>query len=397
MSRSFRYFSGPVFSWVAMLAVVFSFSDAYSSSTETVLYAFTDRGHDGSGPTGSLTMDGTGNLYGTTQGGGRRCAGTAFEVATDGTKTTLHCFRDLDGTDPSAGMILAHGKLYGTTWQGGANGYGTVFEIGRHETVLYNFCSQGNCADGASPFASLVADKAGNLYGVTTAGGTSNDGTVFRLAPGGIETVLHSFGGGPDGSGPCGALISDKIGNLFGVTQYGGTNNAGTVFEVSSKGAEAVLYSFEGGTDGSIPCGALLTDKEGNYYGTTYEGGANGKGTVFELSPDGNETILYSFCSRTDCADGSQPTSGVIADGKGNFYGTTLFGDANSSCDCGVVFELTRDGIEKVIHAFSGGSDGEAPESGLILDSAGNLYGTTASGGGGCFTGGCGTVFKITR
>jgi len=328
---------------------------------------------------------------------------TAVAVAcAPGTESVLYSFLGgtTDGLRPAAGLIMdSAGNLYGTTSAGGPNistggsdGDGTVFEVRTSGTqgVLYFFA--GSPTDGLRPYAGLVMDSAGNLYGTTEAGGANLDGTVFKLSPTGTETVLYSFGAVPDGSGPFAGLIMDGAGNLYGTTFAGGAASGGTVFKLSPTGAESVLYSFNGGTtDGDGPRAGLIMDSAGNLYGTTSAGGSSNDGTVFKLSPAGTETILYSFKGGT--SDGAIPDSGVIADGTGNLYGITGSGGANNR---GTVFKISAASTESILYSFAGGaSDGSGPV-GLMMDSAGNLYGTTNFGGAYCVSqGGCGTVFKM--
>ena len=277
----------------------------------------------------------------------------------------------------------------------------TSFAQARTLTVLHTF---GNINDGANPQAGLIRDPGGNFYGVTTAGGTHNLGTVFKLDSGGTETVLYSFSGGTDGRYPIGGLIRDGAGNLYGTTVGGapGGPGFGTVFKLDSAGHETTLYTFTGGTDGASPSGTLLRDASGNLYGTTQNGGincGNGCGTVFKVDPAGHETVLYSFTGGTD---GSNPVVGVIRDAAGNFYGTASAGGDLSACTipgvpsgCGVVFKLDGTGSFSVLYTFSGGADGGNPASPLLLDAAGNLYGTAARGGLTACQFGCGTLFKL--
>jgi uncharacterized repeat protein (TIGR03803 family) len=213
------------------------------------------------------------------------------------------------------------------------------------ETVLYTFCSAANCTDGSAPYGGLIQDAHGNLYGTTVSGGTNNRGTVFKVDNAGHETVLYSFcadANCTDGSAPYGGLIQDADGNLYGTTQSGGgANNAGTVFRVDNTGKETVLYSFCSAAncrDGWLPEGGLIQDADGNLYGTTVDGGANGLGTVFRIDNAGHETVLHSFCADANCTDGKFPYAGLTQDADGNLYGTTLDGGANG---LGTVFKLT--------------------------------------------------------
>ncbi|MGA3213371.1 MAG: Ig-like domain repeat protein [Terriglobales bacterium] len=355
-----------------------------------------------------------------------------------------------DGGDPySAGVIFdSHGNLYGTTSSGGA-GWGTVFELSPPsggtgpwtETVLYNFCSVlPDCTDGAEPSAGLVFDSKGNLYGTTSYGGAINfnDGVVFELSPpsGGTgpwtETVLHSFctlSECADGVKAEGGLVLDSEGNLYGTTTLGGlatcTYDAefpgcGVVYELSPPSGgtgpwtETLLWTFGSGSDGAQSYGRLMFDSQGNLYGTTYSGGMNNGGTVFEMSPPGGgtgpwtEAVLYSFCYGSSCTNGWGPQAGLIFDSKGNLYGTTPYGGIPSCGDgCGTAFELSPPGggtgpwTENVLWSFDAGSQGKyeglTPYAGLILDSRGNLYGATAAGGN--YSGSLssyGVVFELT-
>ena len=330
-------------------------------------------------------------------------------------ETVLHTFGNFpDGSGAGDGLVMdAAGNLYGTTFQGGGThctvGCGTVFELspgqaGWTETILYNFEAEN---DGNTPNGTLIMDAAGNLYGVTDFGGMYNRGTVFELTRsqggGWTETILHSFGSGTDGDFPGGALLREATGDLYGTTNSGGTYGWGTVFEVSPNSGgvstETVLYNFGNGHDGIGPNGGLIRDATGNLYGTTYNGGqgggfcqGSGCGTVFELSPSGGgwtETVLHSFNS----SDGYGPEAGVVMDAAGNLYGTAVQGGNFGS---GTVFELSPvmggGWTETTLHNFSGQADGAEPESSLILDPAGNLYGTTFFGG----NDNSGTVFKMS-
>jgi uncharacterized repeat protein (TIGR03803 family) len=298
-----------------------------------------------------------------------------------------------DGNTPNGKLVAdGAGNLYGTA-QGGdrkkCNGYGcgVVFEItsrGR-EKVLYAFAGQ---SDGSYPQGGLIRDKKGNLYGTATTGGSGYGGTVFKITPRGREKVLYAFTNGSDGGSPQTGVIRDKEGNLYGTTELFGRYHCGTIFKLAPDGTEITLYSFTGGGDGFFPSGLIL-DKAGNLYGTTLDGGAHGSGTVFKLAPDGTFTVLHSFGGRDD---GVQPAAGVIADRAGNLYGTTDEGGAH---DSGAVFRLAPDGTETVLYSFDGGSYAWYPN-GLIEDKNGNFYGTTQYGGStNCFDNGCGSVFKL--
>jgi uncharacterized repeat protein (TIGR03803 family) len=273
-----------------------------------------------------------------------------------GKVTILYSFSGgSDGLTPTSGLIAdRHGNFYSTTFAGGSSGAGAVFELTRNgkETVRYSFTGG---SDGGYPESPLIEDSHGNLYGTTSEGGTDNLGTVFRLTPAGKESVLHSFTGGSDGNGPQAGLIADAAGNLYGTTQAGGYAGYGVVFEITRKGVEHVLYAFKGSPDGAYPLSSLIADSAGNLYGTTLGGGVQsdycgvGCGTVFEMTPTGrnkwSETAIYSFQGNAN--DTTNPWAGVIADNAGNLYGTATEGGNYNDCNfggCGGVFELSPGG-----------------------------------------------------
>ena len=331
------------------------------------------------------------------------------EAHADATFTVLYSFKwdFADGAFPYAGVVLdAAGNLYGTTYWGGASGLGTVFKLDTTgaETVLHSF----NGGDGSNP-ADLIRDANGNLYGTTQFGGASDAGTVFKLDTTGAETVLHSFVGPPtDGLRPIAGLVRDAGGSLYGTTLAGGSSSncgggCGTVFRLDTTGTESVLHNFVGSpTDGAFPYAGLVRDAAGNLYGTTKSGGSSsncsdGCGTVFKLDPTGKETVLHSF--NGEPSDGSTPTGDLVLDAAGNLYGTTWFGGSSKRCTlgCGTVFRLDTTGAETMVHSFAKKRrDGKFPYAGLVRDAAGNLYGTTVQGGASnnC-VGGCGTVFRL--
>jgi uncharacterized repeat protein (TIGR03803 family) len=355
---------------------------------ETVLYNFCAQSHctDGEYPGGDLVFDQKGNLYGTTFfGGSYKSAfcnrnggcGVVFKLSPEGKETVLYNFCAqsgcTDGWYPSAGVVFDQkGNLYGTTFFGGSyksafcngnGGCGVVFKLSPEgkETVLYSFCAQGNCLDGASPNG-VVFDQKGNLHGTTLLGGVHEIcalgaigcGVVFKLTPKGTETVLYSFcalGGGncSDGQFPNAGLVFDQKGTLYGTTEFGGEFDTGTAFKLTPTGKETVLHSFcaqNDCTDGQAPLAGLVIDQNGNLYGTTFFGGAyeycddgaSGCGVIVRLTPKGKETVLYSFCTQTGCTDGADPKAKLVFDAKGNLYGTTEYGGAQNN---GAVFKLT--------------------------------------------------------
>jgi uncharacterized repeat protein (TIGR03803 family) len=234
----------------------------------------------------------------------------------------------------------------------------------------------------------LVQGSDGNFYGTTQVGGTNGSGTVFKITPSGALTTLHSFDGA-DGSNPAAVLMQASDGNLYGTTEAGGANgNYGTVFKITPAGTLTTLHSF-GGADGWEPAAGLVQASDGNFYGTTYIGGANGNyGTVFKITPTGTLTTLYSFCSQSGCADGALPRAGLVQASDGDFYGTTAFGGANYYE--GTVFKITPNGTLTTLHSFDG-ADGGDPNA-LVQASDGNFYGTTVLGGA---NGDNGTVFRL--
>jgi uncharacterized repeat protein (TIGR03803 family) len=379
-----------VFAATLVLLVAFNSSVQAQTYTESVIYSF-GHGVDGNEPLFSgVVRDAAGNLYGTTIAGGTFSGGTVFKVDQSGKETVLHnFFGGRDGEKPYAGLVRdAAGRLYGTTYNGGnqnstcSSGCGVVFEIDLygHEKILHRF---SGTPDGAIPVGGLILDSAGNLYGTTEMGGTAGAGTVFKVNASGAETVLYSFGGTSDGGYPQASLVRDTAGNLYGTTSNGGPGGFGTVFRLDSSGHETVLYSFSGGSDGSNPMARLLRGPNGDLFGTTFLGGTYGGGTVFKVDANGNESVLHAFNN-----DGAYPESPLVRDSQGDMYGATIQGDLGS----GTVFKITPQGAFSVLYGFLGQADGGAPAGPLLLDSAGNIYGTTSSGG----TTGNGTVFKLT-
>ena len=366
---------------------------------QTVLYRFAG-GSDGAYPYDELIQDGAGNLFGTTFGGGAMCAknhgcGTVFKLAPDGTETVLYAFRGgEDGGEPRAGLVEDQdGNLYGTT----TLLHGTVFKLtqGGAHTVLHTFAGK----DGTEPIAGLISDQAGNLYGTAASGGDLHCycGTVFRITPAGVFSVLYAFHGASDGNGPQGALVADSSGNLYGTTYLGGdvacnaNRGCGTVFKLTPDGQKSVLHAFHGGQDGMFPFSALIFDAAGDLYGTTGFGGGTGCdglgcGSVFKLAPDGAETILARF---EFPGAPTFPHAGVIMDDKGNLFGTGPWGGVGG---CGGVFRVAVGKGAKTIHSFTCRGKGRNPGGGVLRERGGLLVGTTI-GGGNLH----GTVFALQR
>ena len=374
---------------VAGLLTLFATQPA-PAQTLKALYSFTGAA-DGGDPFPAVIQDAAGNLYGTTDYAGKYYAGVVFKVSKTGHETVLYTFTGgADGQYPYAPLVRdAAGNLYGTTQYGGTANIGVVFKLspGGKETVLHSFTGG---ADGVYPYAGLFRDAAGNLYGTTENGGTANLGVVFKISKTGKETVLHSFtGGAKDGSDPASAgFYMDAKGNLYSVTSQGGTSDEGVLYKLGPKGKLTVLHSFTGGTtDGCYPYGTPAVDAQGNMYGGTGGCGTSNFGVVWKVSKNGTETILHNF---SGTSDGQSPLAGVILDADGNIYGSTNTGGASGF---GTAFEIHKNGKFTLLHDFTGGTDGKYLYGGLILDPKGRIYGTTINGG----TGGYGTVWRITK
>jgi uncharacterized repeat protein (TIGR03803 family) len=406
-------FAGAVGCAVAQLA----FGAELAKPREKVLYSFCAQSKctDGAPPASEL-IDVNGILYGTTQSGGfgtcSEACGTVFSLdPKTGAEKVVYSFCSegcRDGQTPYGGVVEVNGTLYGTTATGGDYGQGVVFSLDPNtaaQSVIYSFGPSDKRTDAANPEA-VPIDVQGILYGTTTEGGSYNSGAVYALDPNtGIETVLHSFGFGSDGAAPISSLINLE-GMLYGTTPTGGGSSgsgSGTVFSVDpGTGAETVLYSFcsqSNCTDGQAPFGSLVAMK-GILYGTTSFGGAFDSGTVFSLDPvTGAESVLYSFCHQPHCTDGANPTAGLV-DANGILYGTTASGGiGNGYCGggCGTVFAFDpATGTETALHNFcnraSTCTDGQVPEANVIVAKR-TIYGTTNYGG--AF--GQGTVFAIKK
>jgi uncharacterized repeat protein (TIGR03803 family) len=381
-------------------------------------------GTNGGNPAGSLIQGRDGKLYGTTFDGGSNnnkiClgggCGTVFKISARGTLTTLYNFcaetNCADGANPAAPLVLGKdGNIYGITELGGATGSGTVFKItpSGSLTTLYNWCSQPGCADGAyvnlPETGSFVQATDGNFYGTNDTGGTALVGTVFKLTPSGTLTTLYSFCSQTacaDGVYPTG-LIQATNGNFYGTTQFGGANRYGTVFKITPGGKLTTLYSFcsqTNCTDGSVPFGPLVQANDGNFYGTTEAGGTSTNtlcggfcGTAFKMTTSGTLTTLYNFCSLANCADGASPSFSLVQGTDGNFYGSTLGGNGVSQFGI-TVFRLNSGGNLTTLHTFDTVSQG--PDA-LFQATTGAFYGVTLEGGtsNNCSPFTCGIAFSL--
>jgi uncharacterized repeat protein (TIGR03803 family) len=421
-----------------MMAVPLAFVAASAvQAQDYTLTALADfSGANGASPYAALTRDSLGNLYGSTGGGGANSAGTIFRISNTGTAaepvygglTTLASFNGSNGSAPFSSLTLdSAGSLYGTTSSGGASGAGTVFKISNTGTLanpvyggITTLATFNGGSNGSNPFAGVTLDNAGNLYGTTVNGGTNNLGTVFKISNSGTAanpvysgsiTTLINFNGTISGSNPYGGVTIDSQGNLFGTTYLGGTNNAGTVFEIINFGTAAnpsyssinVLASFVG-SNGYRAYSGITLDSAGNLYGTTVNGGTNNAGTVFTLENQGTATNAnYTGGIKTlaffdSTANGINPSSALTLDEMGNLFGTTYQGGANglgtifTLANSGTVADPTYSGGVKTLASFTDVSGGN-PWAGVTLDGAGNLIGTASTGG----TGGQGTVFVVSE
>jgi uncharacterized repeat protein (TIGR03803 family) len=411
---------------LVVLAIAILASEPAQAQSFSVLFNFSQQ--SGYGPFAGVTRDAAGNLYGTTTVVGDDNSGTVYELKDSHMSWSLNNLfafssRGNPGYFPWSGVVFGpDSAMYGTTLSGGANGDGIVYKLAPppticrtvlcswEQTVLYEF--QGS-PDGASPaLGNVIFDRAGNLYGTTAAGGAFGKGTVFELSPsngGWTEKVLYSFMGGTDGSDPYGTLVFDSAGNLYGTTPNGGNtgcsenDGCGTVFELSPSGSgwtERILVTFEQGSNGCNPYGGLIFDQSGNLYGTTALCGAQNGGTVFELSPNGdNWTFSLLYALGPDISGLGGPLGSLAIDGAGSLYGTTQ-GDGNAGQ--GTAFKLTLlNGAWTYteLHEFIGGpDDGSEPIGGPIVDAMGVVYGTTYAGGSqSCsFEEQCGVIWAIT-
>ena len=369
------------------LVVLFAFlltsallaSPALQAQTYQILYNF-NPSVDGASPVG-LTRDAAGNIIGVA---GLPNKGSVFKLdLTTRVLTTLYTFTGTpDGDTPLDPVVLdSSGNIYGTTRGGGANGLGAIFKIDSNgvETILHSF----NGTDGQAPNG-LIRDPAGNLYGTTVSGGIGGSGVVFRINKSGVHQTLYKFTG-PDGAQPYAGLVRDSAGNLYGTTDTGGDYGKGTIFKLAPNGTETVLHSFPGKAGGNRPFAGLLIDSAGNLYGSTFAGGTGRLGTIFKLDSSGVFTVLVNFSG----ANGEAPGQALAMDAAGNLYGTT--GKGGNPFDLGVVFKLDPSGTETVLHSFAGQPDGAGCVTPLLVSSDGTIIGSSPAGG--LYDGG--TIFRI--
>jgi uncharacterized repeat protein (TIGR03803 family) len=402
---------------LAIFGSILFFAAAAWASSETVLWDFSNSNGDGSSPWSNfLISDSKGNLYGVTGQGGTNFAGMVFELSPNGSggysETILYDFNRSgsgDGSAPYGSLVFdASGNLFGTTSGGGANSTGTVYKLspktggGWTEKVIYSFGASG---DGSYPAAGVTIGKNGALFGTTSFGGALGAGTVFQLMKskkGWSEKLLHSFGATGDGAYPYAGVMLDALGNLYGTTSIGGVVGYGSVYRLTLQNkawTETLLYSFtnQNGDGSGMYYVNLISDATGNLYGATAFGGTNNNGTVWELvysttKKKYSHKTLYSF-GATGSGDGTYPYGGVVMGKTGTLYGTTEVGGSNANG--GTVYELKKSGktwTETILHNFTTGNDGQDPSANLLRDARGHLYGMAQFGG----TSNDGMVYEVT-
>ncbi len=403
----------PSFSAIACLAVMLAIVTPGISAAQTFKNLVKFDRTNGEVPYAGLAQGTDGNFYGTTYDGGADVSsgingGTAFKVTAAGVLTVLHNFAESsdDADGPQGTLVLAtNGNFYGTSVFGGTNRHGTVFEMtpAGVVTVLHSFCDLTNCEDGAYPYAGVIQGTDGNFYGTTYEGGTTDEGTVFKLTPAGKLTVLHSFcvpvkATCPDGSNPYAGLVQGTDGNFYGAAYNAGGDEDGTIFKISSSGTFTLLDTLNG-TNQYSAYAALIQANSGELYGVSQGGGTYGNhssGTVFETSTAGKLSTLFSF----DNTDGRNPEGPLVQGNDGNFYGTAYDGGNNDDCSygCGTLFKITSAGKLTTLHDFIE-TDGYAVQAGMMQSTTGVFYGTTSAGGDNasfCNDGSCGTIYSLS-
>ncbi|PSR51947.1 hypothetical protein AHMF7605_28985 [Adhaeribacter arboris] len=356
------------------------------SGTYTVLHHL-DYKADGAYPFGSLIMGEDNNFYGLASEGGTKGGGTIFRITPTGTYSVLrHLYYDTDGAVPYGSLVLADdGNFYGMTFKGGAFYYGTIFRISPTGTFAVRRHLNFNTDGGYPAQNNLTIGTDGNFYGMTRQGGTSVYGTIFKMTPGGTFTVLKNFDNGKDGGSPRGSLTQHLDGNFYGITSFGGNSSYGTIFRMTPDGTFTVLKNLDVNTGGDSGSSLVFNRPDGNFYGTTLEGGAGGLGTIFKITPAGTFSLLVQF---PESGQGIQPFGSVIQAQDGNFYGMTRQGGVK---DYGTVFKFCTNTLT-TIQSFDAATTGSNPQGNLVQGPDGNFYGTTNNGG----TYGFGTIFKIS-
>ena len=349
-----------------------------STGTFTTIKSFVSA--NGINPLGSLLQGTDGNFYGMTSGGGANAGGTIFKITPTGTLTVLRSLLSTaDGGNPKGSLAKAgDGNFYGMTNTGGSNLFGTLFKI--TPAGVFSVLTKFNGAiQGNAPYETLLKAKDSSYYGTASAGGLYNYGTIFKICRGTV-TILRSFNRNVDGGAPKGSLVQGTDGYLYGSTTEGGTNGVGTLFKISTTGIFTVLRNLSSSADGSNPQGSLLLASDGNFYGMNKLGGSNSSGTIFKLTPAGVYTVLRHLVNSTD---GSNPEGNLVRGSDGNFYGMTYTN--------GRIFKITPAGVFTVLHTFVAGTEGSYPSGSLVLSSDGKFYGATSGGG----INNAGTIFKV--
>ncbi len=361
-----------------------AFSIKTNGTAFSVMKGFSDWGNSANG---SLFKNDDGNFYGMTSRGGTNNAGTIFMMTPSGKVTMLWQFNyNNDGAYPDGELIKGpDGYLYGLTSAGGLNSYGTIFKIstsGNFSVIKH----LGLSADGSSPHGHLTLASDGNFYGITYGGGSFSGGTVFKLTPGGVYSVIHQIDRTTEGGNAYGSLTEGKDGNLYAITYGGGTYNYGTIFKITKAGVLTVLKHLNGNSDGGSSESDLTEAKDGSFYGTCYGGGQFGSGTIFKITKAGAYTVVRNFSAATD---GGYPYSGLMQDTDDNFYGITRSGGSKSG---GTIYKLTTAGVYTVIHPIDYYNEGNTSSSVLVKADDGSFYAMTSLGG----TFDCGIIFKTT-
>ncbi len=356
-----------------------------SAGTVTVLRHL-NYATDGANPYGKFTRGADGNFYGLTSSGGTNGYGTIFKITPAGAFTVIRHLGIADGTKPRGHLVLgADGNFYGATYAGGANGYGTIFKM-TPAGILTVLRSLKTATDGANCYGSLVKGTDNNFYGITNGGGTTGQGTIFKITPAGVFTVLRNFNATTDGSHSQSNLIQATDGNFYGMAFYGGASFQGTIFKITPTGTFTTLKSLVS-ANGSNPYGSLLQGTDGNFYGMTSIGGASGGGTIFKITAAGTLTVLRSLAS---AADGGNPRGSLIKGTDGNYYGMTNTGGSGTF---GTLFKITPAAVFTVLTRFNGAAQGNAPFESLLKGKDSSYYGTASAGG----LYNYGTVYKICR
>jgi len=391
----------------ALIVLAPCFVTSSQAQTFTSLRSF--QGTNGANPWAALIQGANGNYYGITSSGGIGYnpsssdygAGIVFEMSPNGKITVIYSFCSqmnslgicLDGASPTSLVLGGNGNFYGTTYSGGVNDYGTVFELttAGKLTTIYNFCAAANCMDGEEPYG-LIQGTNGNYFGVTYRGGAHGGGVVFEVSSAGKLTLVHTFAGS-DGANPFAPLLQASNGNFYGIAFSGGTgkgsacSGCGTLFEITPTGQFTTLYDFctlSNCLDGSLPQGSLIQATDGNLYGTTAEGGTNDSGTIFKMNPAGQFNTLYNFCSvrnsKFQCVDGYMPLAALVQGNDGNFYGTTALGGERGY---GNIFQFTPQGTLTSLYNYClKGSCPDGMEPGFLMQATnGMFYGNTQIGG----------------